>query len=127
MWFWKLLAVATVAVHLAYLLFIPVGGFLAWRWRWIVPVHLVAVLVGLISITIHFDCPLTSWEQSLWRRAGEQPYETGFVDHYLAGRVFPHGDAGAVQLVYAICLVVSYLGLVLLIRRDRAARSPIAR
>ena len=117
---WDLPADAIVVVHLGYLLFIPVGGFLAWRWRGLVPIHLAAILVGLVSITVHFDCPLTTWEQSARRHAGQHPYTTGFVDHYLTGRFYPHGYAWTVQLVFGLCIVVSYLGLFVRSRRHRA-------
>jgi hypothetical protein len=119
MW-WKLLADTVVVVHLAYLAFIPVGGFLAWRWRWMVPVHLAAVLVGLVSITVHFDCPLTTWEQSFRRRAGEHPYTNGFVEHYLAGRVYPHGYDWVAQALFAMCVVISYAALAVRIRTSHA-------
>jgi Protein of Unknown function (DUF2784) len=99
--------------HLAYLAFLPTGGFLAWRWPKVLPVHVVAVLVGLVSITVGFDCPLTSWEQSLRRRGGRHAYTDGFVEHYLTGHVYPHGYAWLVQVVFALCIVVSYVGLAL--------------
>jgi len=118
MW-WNLLAIVIVVVHLAYLLFIPLGGFLAWRWRWVIPIHIAAILVGFVSITVHFDCPLTTWEQSARRHAGQHPYTNGFVDHYLTGRVYPHGYAWTVQLVFLVCIVVSYAGLVARSRRHR--------
>jgi uncharacterized protein DUF2784 len=105
------LADAVVVAHLAYLAFIPLGGFLAWRWRWVLPVHAAAVVVGVISVTVHFDCPLTTWEQSFRRRAGEHPYTSGFVDHYLIGRVYPHGYEWVVQVFFAVCVVASYVGL----------------
>jgi len=70
--------------------------------------HLAAVALGLISITIGFDCPLTTWEQSLRRRGGQRPYTDGFVDHYLTGRIYPHGYAWAVQAVFALSVVASY-------------------
>jgi hypothetical protein len=59
---WIGLADGVLVVHLAYLAFIPLGGFLAWRRPRLVWVHLVAIAVGVVSITIGFDCPLTSWE-----------------------------------------------------------------
>jgi hypothetical protein len=102
------LADAIVVLHLAYLAFIPLGGFLALRWPRLTWLHLAAVAVGLISITIGFDCPLTTWEQSLRRRGGQRPYTNGFVDHYLTGRVYPHGYAWAVQALFALCAVVPY-------------------
>jgi hypothetical protein len=115
------LADVVVAVHLAYLIFIPLGGFLAWRWPRVVPFHLAAIMVGLVSVTIHFDCPLTTWEQHLRRDGGQHAYRDGFVDHYLAGRVYPHGYAWAVQTLFAVCIVASYVPLIVRYRRDRGA------
>jgi hypothetical protein len=116
------LADAIVVVHLAYLAFIPLGGVLALRWPRLMWLHLAAVAVGLISITIGFDCPLTTWEQSLRRRGGQRPYPNGFVDHYLTGRVYPHGYAWAVQAVFAFCAVVPYAFRYRRGRLDRAHR-----
>jgi hypothetical protein len=110
------LADAVVVVHLGYLAFIPIGGFLALRRHWLTGPHLAAVALGLISVTVGFDCPLTTWEQSLRRRGGQRPYTNGFVDHYLTGRVYPHGGAWMVQAAFAVCVVVSY---VLLLERTR--------
>jgi len=102
------LADAIIVVHLVYLAFIPTGGMLALRWPRLMWPHLAAVALGLISITIRFDCPLTTWEQSLRREGGQRPYTNGFVDHYLTGRIYPHGYAWAVQALFAVCVVVSY-------------------
>ena len=68
----RLLADLVVVVHLAYLVFIPLGGFLAWRWRGLVPVHLAATAIAFVSITIGFECPLTTWENSLRRAGGDR-------------------------------------------------------
>jgi len=118
---------AIVVVHLAYLAFIPVGGMLAFRWPRLTGPHLAAVALGLISITIHFDCPLTTWEQSLRRHGGQRPYTNGFVDHYLTGRIYPHGYAWTVQALFAVCVVGSY-ALIYTRRRSQAlsTRGPSA-
>jgi len=105
---WTALADAIVVVHLAFLVFIPLGGFLAWRWPRLVWAHLGAVVTGVVSITVKFDCPLTTWEQSLRRRGGQRPYTNGFVDHYLTGHVYPHGYDWVVQLVFGSCIIASY-------------------
>ncbi|HEX4491055.1 MAG TPA: DUF2784 domain-containing protein [Acidimicrobiia bacterium] len=105
---WIGLADGVLVVHLAYLAFIPLGGFLAWRRPRLVWVHLVAIAVGVVSITIGFDCPLTSWEQSFRRRGGQRPYRDGFVDHYLTGRVYPHGYEWAVWLVFGAGIAAAY-------------------
>jgi len=105
-WLW--LADAVLVAHLAFLAFIPLGGVLTWRWPRVVWAHLTAVAIGVVSITVKFDCPLTTWEQSLRRRGGQRPYTNGFVDHYLTGHVYPHGYDWAVQLVFGACIVASY-------------------
>jgi hypothetical protein len=108
----RLLADLIVVVHVAYLVFIPAGGFLAWRWPRLIPVHLAAVGVALVSVTVGFECPLTAWEQALRRRGGEKPYSDGFVDHYLTGKLYPHGHDTLVQLVIGAAVLTAYVGLV---------------
>ena len=105
------LADLVVALHLAYLVFIPAGGWLVRHWPRLFTVHLGAVVVGLATVTIGFDCPLTTWEQQLRRLGGEHPYHGGFVDHYLTGRLFPHGADHAVQLAVGLAVVCPYLVL----------------
>jgi hypothetical protein len=113
------LADVVVALHLAYLIFIPLGGFVAWRWSRVIPFHLAAIAIALVSVTIHFDCPLTTWEQWLRRHGGQRAYTDGFVDHYLTGRVYPHGYAWAVQAVFAVCVIASYVPIILRYRHDQ--------
>src|SRR5438105_8211790 len=108
-------------MHLCYLAFIPLGGFIAWRWPRVILAHVAAVAIGVVSITVGFDCPLTTWEQSLRRRGGQRPYTDGFVDHYLTGRVYPHGYEWAVQVIFGVCIVGSY---VYVVRRARRTAVP---
>ena len=108
--FSRLLADLVVVVHVAYVLFIPVGGFLAWRWPRVLPVHVAALVVAIASVTVGFDCPLTTWEDSLRRHGGETPYTDGFLNHYLAGRLYPHGHDTLVQLVIGAAVLTSYIG-----------------
>ena len=102
------LADAIVVLHLAYLAFIPLGGILAIRWPRVILPHLIAVAIGLISVTVKFDCPLTTWEQWLRRKGGQRAYSDGFVAHYLTGRIYPHGYEWAVQTLFAACVIASY-------------------
>jgi hypothetical protein len=111
------LADLVVVVHVAYVVFLPVGGFLAWRWPRVLPVHLAALIVAIASVTVGFDCPLTTWENSLRRHGAEMPYTDGFLNHYLAGRLYPHGHDTLVQLVVAAAVLTSYIGFFL---RQRA-------
>lgn len=104
---YRALALVTIALHFAYLLFIPLGGFLAWRWRRIVPVHLAAIVVAVASVTVHFDCPLTTLQDALERRAGGHP-RGDFIDRYIVGHVLPSGHDRVIQLVVVALIVSSY-------------------
>jgi hypothetical protein len=116
---WRVLAVAVIVLHFAYLLFIPLGGFLALRWPKLVPYHLAAIAIGVVSVTVRFDCPLTNVEQWFERRAGEHPHGA-FINRYVVGHVVPHGYDRALQLVIVAAIVVSYA--IMLRRRARRPR-----
>jgi len=100
-----------VIVHLGFIVFVAVGGLLAWRWRWLWRVHLPAAVYSLAIVTIGFDCPLTPLEKQLRRRAGEEAYAGGFVDHYLTNVVYPGRLTPLLRAVAVVCIVVGYAGL----------------
>ena len=83
------LADLVVVVHLAFVLFVAVGGLPVWRWPWLMWCHLPAVAWGIAIITIGFTCPLTPLEHYLRGRAGQQGHDGGFVDRLCRGRHLP--------------------------------------
>jgi hypothetical protein len=113
------LADLVVMVHLAYLAFLPAGAILVTRRPRLAPLHLGAIAVAITSLTVGFDCPLTTWEQTLRRGGGQHPYPGGFVDHYLTGGAFPHGADRVAQIAVAVIVAAAYLRL--------ARRSPTRR
>jgi uncharacterized protein DUF2784 len=115
------LAVAVALLHFTWLAFLPAGGFLAWRWPGVLWAHLPSLALALTAVTVGFDCPFTIWEKALLRRAGEHPYAGGFIDHYLDGRLFPHGWDRTVQLTIAALVVFAYVALI--VRRRGGTRS----
>lgn len=118
---YRLTADAVVVVHLAYLVFLAIGGLLAWRWRRLVWWHVPAVVWGLVSITVGVDCPLTAIEKHFRRLAGEQGYAGGFIDHYVEGVVYPESYLLLVRVLLVTVVVAGYAGVVL---RARRAPSP---
>ncbi|HEY2985757.1 MAG TPA: DUF2784 domain-containing protein, partial [Jatrophihabitantaceae bacterium] len=84
-----LLADLVVVVHLGFIVFVAVGGFLAWRWPRVLWLHVPAIIYALVIVTLGFDCPLTPLEKHLRHLAGQRVYAEGFVDHYLTGVVYP--------------------------------------
>jgi hypothetical protein len=116
----RLLADLVVVVHLAFILLVAVGGLLVWRWPWLMRLHAPAVAWGTAIITIGFTCPLTPLEKELRRRAGEQGYRGGFVDHYIEGVIYPGTLAPVARALIAAVIVVGYAGAMRTLRRRAA-------
>lgn len=108
-----LLADAVVIVHLGFIAFVAVGGFLAWRWPRLLWLHVPAITYALIIVTVGFECPLTPLEKHLRHAAGQAGYSKGFVDHYLTGVLYPDRLLVLVQALVAAAVVTSYARLLL--------------
>nr|WP_198428346.1 DUF2784 domain-containing protein [Nocardia bovistercoris] len=123
----RLAADLTAAAHFAFIAYVVVGGFLAWRWPRTIWAHLVAVGWGFGTIVAGYDCPLTHLEDWARRRAGEAGLpSSGFIDHYLTGVIYPESALGLVRALVAVCVVASWVGFALLRRRAGRDRSPAA-
>lgn len=109
---YELLADAIVAVHLIYLVFLIIGGFLAWRWLWMLWFHLAAVAWAVAIVVAQVQCPLTVWERGLRRLAEGQAYPGTFIGHYIEGPVYPAGYTKVAEYVLFGVVLVSYIVLV---------------
>lgn len=118
----SLAADAVVIVHLAFILFVGLGGLLAWRWPKVVWAHVPAAIYGIAIVAVGFDCPLTPLEKHFRRLAGEGGYAGGFVDRYLEGVIYPGDATPVLQAIGAVAVVLGYGGLAL--RRHRASTAP---
>lgn len=117
---YRVLADATVVVHLLFLGYVVAGGFLAWRRRRTIWLHAAAVAWGFGTVLIGIDCPLTHLENWARERGGEpQLPSSGFIAHYLTGVVYPEHAVDLVRAVVAAVVVASWVGYALLRRRDR--------
>jgi len=114
-----ILADAVTVAHLGFILFVAAGALLALRWPWLVWAHIPALAWGMGTVLIGFTCPLTHLELALRRRAGEQSYDGGFVDHYLENVVYPEHYTGVLQALVALAVVAGYV--MLSSRRSRLA------
>jgi hypothetical protein len=102
---YRIAADLIVATHAAFVLFVVLGGFLAWRWRRLVWLHLPALAWGVWIELSGGICPLTPLENVLRRQAGEIGYSGGFVEHYVAPVLYPPGLTRGTQLGLALLLV----------------------
>jgi hypothetical protein len=99
----------TVGVHLAYLLYVPCGGFLALRWPRSIALHVPAVAWGVAVVVLGLRCPLTSVESWARRCADMDPLPmSGFIDRYVTGRFVPPGRVGAAQALAFTAAAISW-------------------
>jgi hypothetical protein len=115
---YRLLANTVVAVHGLFVLFVVLGGFLAWRWRWVAAVHLPCAAWGVLIEYRQWICPLTPLENHLRAKAGEQGYHGGFIEHYVLPAIYPSGLTPQVQwMLGTAALAVNLLVYGVLLRR----------
>jgi hypothetical protein len=113
---YQLLADAVMLVHFGFLVYVALGGFLAWRRPWLIVPHAGAASWGLVSATVGIACPLTAWEDAARRLAGAQGLPRGFIGTYLTGVVYPADRLLEAQLLVAALVVVSWVGFALRLR-----------
>ena len=122
---YRLLANAVVVAHALFILFIVVGGFLTWYWRWVAVVHVPCAIWGVLIEYRGWICPLTPLENSLRARAGQEGYSGGFIEHYVLPVIYPSGLTPRVQMMLGtFVLVVNALAYSVLLRRITRGGGP---
>jgi len=108
---YRILAELTMLAHFAFLLFVALGAFLVhWR-RWIALIHVPAFLWGALISLMGWICPLTPLENHFLRMSGVEGYDTGFIEHYIAGVLYPAGLTRIHQIVMGVAVLVLNAGL----------------
>ncbi len=124
----RLAADLVVAVHLAFVVFLLGGGYVAWRGPDVLKLHLPAAAVSAGLAITRTDCPLTNLEKWLRHLGGEAAYRGGFVHHYLVAPLHPARMASTIPVslrVFTVATVaVAYLGLLLQHGRYEAREDP---
>jgi hypothetical protein len=117
---YRLFADLTLLVHLAFVAFVMLGGFLVLRWPRLAWLHVPAVLWGAGIEIAGGICPLTPLENALRHAAGDAGYAGGFVEHYLVGLLYPTGLTRSTQFVLAgLVVVVNAVAYYLVLKRRR--------
>lgn len=109
--FYRIAADGVVVVHLAFILFVILGGLTLFRRPWMVWVHVPAALWGGIVELTGAPCPLTPLENHLRRAGNVQAYSGGFIDHYIMPVVYPPGLTRETQIVLGGLIVAVNAGI----------------
>lgn len=116
----RVLADATVVLHLGFVVFVLLGGLLALRWPRAAWLHLPAAAWGAWVEFAGVVCPLTPLENRLRAQGGQAGYEAGFVEHYLLPVLYPSGLTQDVQVQLGVLVLLvnaAVYGLILWRRR----------
>lgn len=125
---YRVLADVTMVMHFAFLVYVALGGFLAWRWPWTIFTHIAAVTWGVLIVAANLLCPLTGPEDYFRRRAGQDGLgQEGFIDTYLTGVVYPEAQVGLVRFLVGLVVVISWIGFAIRMRRRRRTRTLVSR
>jgi hypothetical protein len=104
----RIAADAIVALHVAFVLFVVLGGVLALRWRRVAWVHVPAAIWGIVIELAGWVCPLTPLENWLRARGGSDVYRGDFVEHYILPLLYPADlTRGAQILLGGLVLVLN--------------------
>ena len=118
--FHQRLADVVLLTHLAFVAFVVLGGFAVLKWPRLAWVHLPAVVWGVLIEFAGWICPLTPLENALRQAGGGPAYGGGFIEHYVAGALYPEGLTRGLQIALgAVALLVNVLVYWRLARRGR--------
>ena len=119
----RLLADATVALHLTFVLFVVGGALLVIRWPRLAWAHVPAVVWGAWVEFSGWVCPLTPMENWLRQQAGQAVYTASFVDRYVLPILYPPALSRETQwLLGALVLAVNVGAYLVVLRRHDLAR-----
>ena len=125
--FYRALADLVLLFHLAFVLFVVLGGLLVLRrrrWAWL---HLPCAAWGVLIEFAGWICPLTPLEVSLRMRGGEAGWAGDFIGHYVTAALYPRGLTRGVQIAlgsFALLLNAAvYAWIVARRRRSRPDQS----
>ena len=119
---YRWLAYALVVFHLAVCVFFLFGGPFCIVYPWLAVFHLPLALWVSSAFLCGWTCPLTPPEKWLWRMAGEEGYEGGFVERYIfrplsfsAAKIEPEPRPGPKKRRNEILLGLFFLTLTLVV------------
>jgi hypothetical protein len=102
----RLLADATVVLHLLFVAFVICGGVLVLRWPRVAWAHLPAAVWGAWVEFAGWVCPLTPLENWLRAQSGAATYSTSFVERYLLPVLYPASLSRDVQWILGVLVLV---------------------
>ena len=119
--FYSVLAISVLLLHALFILWVVFGALLTRArpiLRWL---HIASLVWGILTELLPWPCPLTVLENWLEGKAGVEPYQGGFLLHYLDKLVYPDisGTVLTVAGVIVCALNLGFYGRQIWIARHR--------
>lgn len=102
---YQLLADLVLIIHLAFAAFVLCGGLLVLKRRWVVWLHLPAMVWGAYVEFSGWICPLTPLENWLRTEGGGSGYKGDFLEHYLLVFLYPEGLTRPIQIALGLAVL----------------------
>lgn len=98
---YRILADAVMIIHLAFIVFVMLGGALAVFFPKVVWMHLPCVIWGIVVELGGIVCPLTPLENMFRSMTGSGRYSGDFVTHFIEPVIYPEGLTREIQVTLA--------------------------
>jgi len=103
------LAICILFLHALFILWVVFGALLTRSrpvLRWL---HIASLVWGILTELLPWPCPLTVLENWLEARAGVQPYQGGFLLHYLDKLVYPDISASVLTVAGVVICALNLM------------------
>ena len=105
--FYSALAIAILLLHSLFILWVIFGALLTRSRPLIRWLHIASLVWGVLTEVLPWPCPLTLLENWLEGRAGIEPYQGGFLLHYLDKLVYPDISANVLTIAGVVVCVAN--------------------
>ena len=104
--FYSGIATTVLFIHILFILWVVFGAAFTRSRPLLQWVHILSLVWGVLTEILPCPCPLTVAENWLESRAGVQPYQGGFLLHYLDALVYPNISPVALTMAAVfVCLI----------------------
>ncbi len=119
--FYSSLAIFVLLLHALFILWVVFGALVTRSRKILRWLHIASLVWGILTELLPRPCPLTVLENWLEAKAGVEPYQGGFLLHYLDKLVYPDVSATVLMVagVFICALNLAFYGRQIWVARHR--------
>ena len=102
---YHMIADVVVVLHLAFIIFVMLGGILVFFLPKVIWLHIPCVIWGIAIELTGWICPLTPLENLLRVQGGEVSYSGDFVIHSLESIIYLEGLTRELQIFFGVLVI----------------------